>query len=190
MTDWEMSVAALAKTPYVEDVLGAALEWPRIQRHGLWLEFGVWKGDSLRRIASARGEAKVYGFDSFMGLPEPWRKDHPVGEFALEKIPAVPDASLVVGLFEDMLPIFDWTGPVTFVHIDCDLYSSAKCALYHIRPHLIEGSVIVFDELLSYPGFEDHEWRALKETVNEGLRFRWLARADEKAAIVVAKDRK
>jgi hypothetical protein len=39
---------------------------------GLFLEFGVYKGDSLNRSASLMPGRHWYGFDSFKGLPEAW----------------------------------------------------------------------------------------------------------------------
>ena len=83
--------------------------------------------------------------------------------------------------------------PVTFVHVDCDIYSAAKCALSHVRPMLADGAIIAFDELLNYPGFEKHEMRALYEvTEEEGLRYEWLIAGggtdswlSERAAILV-----
>lgn len=38
---------------------------------GLWLEFGVSNGASLKVIAE-QTSARIYGFDSFEGLPEDW----------------------------------------------------------------------------------------------------------------------
>src|SRR4051794_5813195 len=39
---------------------------------GLFLEFGVYRGYTIRYIASRVPGRQVYGFDSFEGLPEPW----------------------------------------------------------------------------------------------------------------------
>ena len=39
-----------------------------IDKDGLWLEFGVWKGESLRYISSFTDQP-VYGFDSFEANP-------------------------------------------------------------------------------------------------------------------------
>ena len=40
---------------------------------GLFLEFGVYKADSLNFISKLFEQNQVYGFDSFQGLPEFWR---------------------------------------------------------------------------------------------------------------------
>ena len=39
---------------------------------GLFLEFGVYKGTSINFISSLIPDKKIYGFDSFGGLPEEW----------------------------------------------------------------------------------------------------------------------
>ena len=38
------------------------------------LEFGVFRGKSIRTIAKVVPKRKVYGFDSFIGLPEDWER--------------------------------------------------------------------------------------------------------------------
>ena len=70
----------------------------------------------------------------------------------------VPNAQIVVGLFADTLPAFDFSaiGPIGLVHLDADLYSSTKIALEHVGPFLRPGCYMVFDEFHSYKGCEQH----------------------------------
>ena len=114
-----------------------------IEIPGMALEFGVASGTTLRIIAEAftEREGTVAGFDVFSGLPETWRTGFPVGEFAQESIPEVPGAQLVPGLFEDTLPSFlnDEPGPVAFLHLDADLYSSTKTVLDLLGDRLVPG---------------------------------------------------
>lgn len=145
----------------------------QVKLPGLFLEFGVAGGESTNRIARRVRECglsgPVYGFDSFMGLPEDWRRGFGMGMFAQRNTPPVgPNVELVVGLFQDTLLRFlgDHAGGVSFVHIDSDLYSSAKYILSTLiqNGRLQPGSVILFDELLNYPGwFKGGEYRALTE---------------------------
>jgi len=165
----------------------------KINPGGLWLEFGVAGGKSLRMLAGeiASHDAVggvVHGFDSFEGLPEPWRDGFDEGAFGRDcDASGRPQVTgtyaerihLVEGWFEDTLPSFlvDHTGKCSLLHIDSDLYSSASFILRTLMAdnRIIPGTVIVFDELLHYSGFECHEMLALFEAVEDmGLRYDWI----------------
>lgn len=140
---------------------------------GMALEFGVFTGTTLKIIATDRGE-QVYGFDSFEGLPSDWRSGFPAGHFTVDGLPDVPGAELVVGWFDDTLPGFlaRHQGPVDFLHVDGDLYSSAKIVLDLVGPRLHAGSVIVFDEFFNFPNWPEHEYKAWLEYVERtGVQF-------------------
>lgn len=145
------------------------------------LEFGVGGGDSTRLIAE---HMPVIGFDSFDGLPEDWREGFPAGMFAQDRIPDVPNATFVVGLFEDTLPKFapPCRARVDLVHIDCDLYSSTKTVLEHIRPYLHFGCLVVFDEWHGYEGCEQYEQRAWRE-MSEGLTWEVVGHSNQQWAV-------
>ena len=147
---------------------------------GLWLEFGVSVGTSTAVLAECAKAAssRLYGFDSFEGLPEEWVvSDHetlPRGSFG-GRPSGLPDhVELVTGMFQDTLPEFltTHTDRVAFAHLDCDLYSSAKCVLTSIQARLAIGTVLVFDELFNYDRYFEHEMRALLELGQEGVRWR------------------
>ena len=132
---------------------------------GMALEFGVFAGRSLRVIAEVRKGREVYGFDSFQGLPEDYRPHVREGAFALDGIPQIDGAELVVGWFEDTLAGFldSHPGPVDFLHVDGDLYSSAVTVFDAVGPRLQPGSIVLFDEFFNFPGWENHEFRAWQE---------------------------
>lgn len=150
---------------------------------GTALEFGVYKGTTLRLIADVM---PVVGFDSFEGLPEDWRPDFPAGRFAC-KVPDVPGAELVVGRFEDTLPA--WSAHLVprigLVHIDCDLYSSTTTVLRYLEPLLrLDKPFVVFDEYHGYSGFEQHECKAWAEFVaRTGARYDVIGHGPEQWAI-------
>ncbi|MFF0145247.1 class I SAM-dependent methyltransferase [Amycolatopsis sulphurea] len=147
-------------------------------RGGMALEFGVASGNTLRTIATARGGIEVYGFDSFDGLPEAWLNGMPAGAFARDDLPEVPGAELVVGLFSDTLGEFldRHPGPVDFLHVDSDLYSSAKTVLDLVGPRLQVGSIVHFDEFFNFPGWQRHEYRAWLEHVDKtGVSYEYEA---------------
>lgn len=154
---------------------------------GMALEFGVYSGRTLRIITDARG-SEVYGFDSFQGLPEAWRPNIPAGAFHATEKPDVPGAELVAGWFDDSLPPFmaEHSGPVTFLHVDCDLYSSTVTVLDHVGPRLVAGSVVVFDEYWNYPGWLDHEHKAWTEYVKRtGTQFEYVSYTSNDEQVVV-----
>ncbi len=138
-----------------------------VPRTGLILEFGVYKGASINRLGAHFPERAIYGFDSFEGLREAWSWGE-AGQFAdaggnLPKVPA--NVTLVRGWFEDTLPGFlnEHPGPVALLHVDCDLYSSTEYLLRMLSDRIISGTVILFDELVGYPGWRLGEYKALAE---------------------------
>lgn len=155
---------------------------------GLFLEFGVFSGDSIRRIAAhAPDGCKVYGFDSFVGLPEDFTL---VSGDVINKrvfdvhghLPEVPsNVELVQGWFNETLPKFLRERPhvpLSLLHIDSDLYSSAKYVLDAVSDRIRPGTVIVFDELINYPNYHQEELKALYEALNGGAlsqhRSEWI----------------
>ncbi|SDO32915.1 Macrocin-O-methyltransferase (TylF) [Klenkia soli] len=157
------------------DLLAAALDAATID--GVFLEFGVATGGTLRQITAHAPEASCYGFDSFDGLPEHWRMGFGAGAFATEGLPDVPGAEFVVGWFDQTLPGFLDREPrdVAFLHLDADLYSSTVTVLAALVGRLRPGTVVVFDEYFNYPGWEDHEHKAWEEFVaRHDVEFEYL----------------
>jgi len=136
---------------------------------GYWLEFGTWKGVSLNIINQYSKQNKVYSFDSFEGLPEDWNSTNKKGMFNEKgKIPFIVEegTEIVVGNFEDTLPKFvenHKIPKISFLHIDCDLYSSTKTVFNNLLPYFKGKCIIVFDEFVGYDGDEEHEYKAFKE---------------------------
>lgn len=139
---------------------------------GLVMEFGVRFGSTIRQIA-ALVDQEVHGFDSFEGLPEQWH-DEPKGSYSTNGVmPSVPgNVSLYAGWFEDTLPQFleNHTGPVRFMNIDCDIYSSTKTVLDHLADRIVPGTVIVFDEYIGNEFWREDEFKAFREAV---VQYNW-----------------
>lgn len=170
----------------VQDV---AIEHVRL--NGLVLEFGVYKARTTAHIAGRR-DWQVHGFDSFDGLPEPWRDGYPRATFALPALPEVPaNVTLHKGLFADTLPGFLAAlpappDPVAYLHVDSDLYSSAKCIFEHLADRIVPGTVIVFDEYFNYSGWEQGEFRAFQEFVAaRGVGYDYLCYNHEHQQVAV-----
>jgi predicted O-methyltransferase YrrM len=145
---------------------------------GLCLEFGVYSGSSINVIASAI-DGTIHGFDSFEGLPENWRDGHEAGTFRVASLPEVrKNVVLHKGWFDNTLAPFleEHRDPVSFVHVDCDLYSSTKVVLDCLAPRLSRGSVLVFDEYFNYPGWQEGEHKAFIEFQQaRSLSFEYVA---------------
>lgn len=83
------------------------------------------------------------------------------------------------GWFHESLPGFldeHANIPIAFIHADADLYTSTITFLRLIceRRLLRKGSVILFDEFWNYPGWEEGEYKAFLEIVDEfGLEFNY-----------------
>jgi len=146
----------------------------------LWLEFGVAGGTTINYISKFTQD-KVYGFDSFEGLPEKWRDGFDKGAFSQQgNMPIVNgNVELIKGWFNETLPTFikSQNKKVSFIHMDADLYSSTKCIFDILKDYIDDDCVIVFDELLNYPGFDSEtgELKALYEFVTEhNVDFEWI----------------
>jgi predicted O-methyltransferase YrrM len=163
---------------YVAEHMPEAMKVPGKENHlrfalarvgeGLVLEFGVFKGQSVNAIAAILPERTVHGFDSFEGLPEAW-PGYNVEAAHFDQGGRLPDVAANVelhkGWFDDSLPQFlaDHPGPVAFIHVDCDLYSSTKIVLDALAGRVRPGTVIVFDEYHNFPYWREHEHRAFME---------------------------
>lgn len=148
---------------------------------GYCLEFGVHVGKSVKILAEYLKNEYIYGFDSFEGLPEEWyfgKDKHPQGTFALSTLPKVPEnVILIEGWFEESLPIWLEThsDKVSFVHIDSDLYSSAKTVLSNLNSRIVPGTIILFDEYKDwgthrYTNWADGEYKACQEWLYDNNR--------------------
>ena len=162
------------------------------RKEGLILEFGVFRGTTIRLIARHSPQEKVYGFDSFRGLPERWIGSRTVST-TMDRggvLPSVPgNVELIAGWFNETLPPFlaNHSGQVGFVHIDCDIYSSTKEVFTLLHDRMAPGCVIVFDEFFGYNGFRQHEYRAFHEFIREtGRKYRFVSYSGSQAAAVLA----
>lgn len=137
---------------------------------GLILEFGVGSGTTINYIAEHINNKTIHGFDSFAGLPEAWVYA-PKGHFSRQgQPPSVKNnVQLHIGPFDQTIKEFIINNPkvVSFMHVDCDLYSSAKTVLSLMAPFIIPGTVIQFDEYFNYPGWQQHEFKAFQEFIKE-----------------------
>lgn len=154
------------------------------KRKGLWLEFGVFSGKTINHIAKMNSSQKIYGFDSFIGLPEDWRGNMTKGFFDRKGI--MPDVEsnvwLIPGWFSDTLPLFCENhlddNYISFLHVDCDLYSSTVDIFDNLGEQIVEGTVILFDEFYGYDGWQNHECKAWEEfTSKNKIKYEYVSYA-------------
>ena len=149
------------------------------ERAALYLEFGVFRGYSLRYWSHLmpNSNSHLAGFDSFRGLPEDWKAVMPSGALdvggALPKI-ADPRVTLHPGWFEETLPSYQPPAhEVMVVNIDADLYSSTIYVLNRIRNWFKAGDYLYLDDFFN----RHHVRRAFDEfRENSGVSFkpRWF----------------
>ena len=158
---------------------------------GAILEFGVAGGNTIREIGARAKNRPVHGFDSFEGLPEHW-SGHVTMRGAFNqggKLPSVPEnVTLHKGWFEATLPAWKaaHADRVGFLHVDCDIYSSARFVLANLADRFQIGTVIRFDEYFNYPNWRQHEFRAWQETVAAfDLRYDYIAFQAQDGAVAV-----
>ena len=150
------------------------------QNKNFYLEFGVFKGTSIKLFSSMIKSNKIYGFDGFEGLKEDWfGYQNQKGHNNLKGVaPVVPrNVILVKGWVQNTLPIFiekNKNLKINFVHMDLDTYESTKFTLQQIKPYLIDKAVILFDEFYNFPGWKVGEYKALKEEFSDN-EYKYLS---------------
>lgn len=170
-------VGELTKASYLESIhkhLIASTQ--KISINGHWCEFGVREGRSLNWLIEEYPQQVIHAFDSWQGLPEEW--DNGTGKVADMSCdpPAVPDhIQLHEGWFKDTLPKWkqQHKGPIAFLHMDADIYSSTKEVLTALNDQIVTGTVITFDEFCNFrlsgkmSKWQDQEFLALTEWLDE-----------------------
>lgn len=145
------------------------------------LEFGVFRGGTYvyqaQQISSLHPQSRLIGFDSWQGLPEEtegvWIPErHAKGEYAAPKAEVLRRMEaaglsmederfrLVDGFYSDSLTpaLRDTLGPLVFVNIDVDIYSSTVELLDFIEPMLRPGVVLYWDDWKDPRDNHDKPW--------------------------------
>ena len=138
-----------------------------------YLEFGVFKGGSANFFS--KYVKKYYAFDNFQGYREDRANSAAVlssrDDFNLQgNIPKLnSNVEPVIGWVEDTLEDFlnKHNPKINFVHLDINLYKPTKFVLEKIKPYLVKNSIIIFDQLYNYIGWEHGEYKSLIEVFKE-----------------------
>ena len=149
-----------------------------------YFEFGCHSARTFSSVINSASYLKMdkmefYAFDSFEGLPSVDSEQDGIfktGEFAtsltdfkskvLDKTGyKIAERFLIKGFYSDSLTseVQKRMPKVGGVHIDVDLYSSAIEVLNFLKPLLVVGTVILFDDYYCFPPDSKHgEMKALQ----------------------------
>lgn len=135
------------------------------------VEFGVWRGGSayliIQTLSMLKSRKRAHLFDSFAGisLPDEARdgKFHSAGEYRTEESEVRVFLSqcetsvwhLYPGWLGDTFPLVcNSIGPISFAHIDVDLYDPVRDALERTYPRMSPGGIVVVDDYSNpkFPG--------------------------------------
>jgi len=127
--------------------------------HGDLAEVGVAFGASAKIIGTFAPERILHLFDTFEGLPEPTRRDHPkyqAGQYScsLESVQqylANENVEFHKGLFPGTAEAVK-DHVFSFVHVDVDLYEGTLAALHFFYPRLSPGGVLISHDYLLAKG--------------------------------------
>lgn len=161
----------------------------------VYFEFGCHSGRTFSTVINAAHYLKIkntefYAFDSFKGLPSTDKKEDGIfklGAFNTSKKDfisiiknstglEIKSKNMIEGFYESSLtPELQSKLPkVGIVHIDVDLYSSTVTVLNFIKPLLMNGSVILFDDWYCFPPSENKgEKRAFNEFCQKNPEFKF-----------------
>lgn len=154
----------------------------KISKGKVILEFGVWTGASYLWF-DKHFSGKVFGFDSFDGLPEEWAgTSMPTEKFVMggkipDRLTKYSERGLIkAGWFNETLPKFLKEHPdeeISLIHMDADLYSSTKYVLETLisSNKLSPGTIILFDNYFGYPGWKLHEHKVVEELLKGRFEY-------------------
>lgn len=152
---------------------------------GDFLEVGVWRGGSgcLLAMADQRQGRKVFLADTFTGVVKAGAHDtnysggehaDTVGDLVVElaeRCQVADKVCVLVGMFPESNAELV-SDKLALVHIDVDVFESARDVLLWAAPRLVRGGVVVFDDYGFY-GCEGVT-RMVNEFVAENLGYRFL----------------
>lgn len=126
------------------------------------VEYGSYRGGSAIFMAYIAQKLypgmKVFALDSFQGMPQTDEDvdAHKAGDFAdvdlfelqarVDKL-KIDNLVLVKGFFENTNDdVMAMASKISLAHIDCDIASAVKYSYEGVRPFMVDGGYIVFDD--------------------------------------------
>jgi len=161
-----------------------------------YFEFGCHSGRTFSSVVNAANYLKLnnfkcFAFDSFEGLPATQKNEDGYFEGGtfntslkdFKKIIKqktgikIPPEQLIKGFYENSLTkqLKEELPCIGLLHIDVDLYSSTKTILNFVKPLLVDGGLILFDDYYCFkPTTETGEKRALNEFLRENTEIEMI----------------
>ncbi len=144
------------------------------------IEFGVWNGNnliSLKKIHDfLKMNKKIIGYDHFKGMPynsRDYNRNSFRGDLSLLKriinFFKLKDIKLINDDILNLKKYLYKLKKLSFIYIDCDLYSTTKNILDLLNKKVSKGGVIVFDEG-NLNVKKSGETKALKEFYNKNKK--------------------
>ena len=156
---------------------------------GCGFEFGVYKGENIRYLSKLFKTLEFYGFDSFIGLKENWPgTSFAKGSFTVKnRMPKVSSkTTLVKGFFDESLPNFleNFETKISLIYFDADTYESTLYCLTQLKEKLDVGTILVFDEYLGYPSWQNGEFKAFSEFCQvSNTKFKYIGFSENQCAV-------
>jgi hypothetical protein len=126
------------------------------------VEYGSYRGGNAIFMAYVAKQLypgmKVFALDTFAGMPATDKAvdAHNAGDFGDSDLAALRERvdalgldnlELVQGLFEDTnASVMARAGSVSLAHIDCDIAPAVRFAYEGVRPFMVQGGYMVFDD--------------------------------------------
>jgi hypothetical protein len=126
------------------------------------IEYGSYRGGNAIFMAFVAKQLypgmKVFALDTYEGMPQTDKNidAHNAGDFGdvdFEKLQnrvnelKLDNLVLVKGLFENTNnAVLSEAGEISLAHIDCDIAPAVKYSYEGVRPYMVEGGYIVFDD--------------------------------------------
>jgi O-methyltransferase len=139
--------------------------------HGAFVECGVAKGGCLALMTALSTSRKIWGFDSFEGMPPLGEKDKGDGQdwvgyrcSGIDGQDAVArtfnqygvsmkNVTLVKGWFSETVPQQSGNiGPIAILRLDSDWYESTRLTLEKLYPLVSPGGIVIIDDYHTFSG--------------------------------------
>lgn len=162
--DWPSKALTMIGLKRLRQLKEACIDVIKKGVEGDFVETGIWRGGACIMMGSVAMELgsdkKVWGFDSFEGLPKPDPKYDPLDDqhhtfdelrVSKEQVEAnikeygLSNINLVKGWFKDTLPIAP-IEKIAILRLDGDMYESTIQALENLYPKLQKGGYCIIDD--------------------------------------------